>query len=122
MKKRLGEVHWAYSYKIDKTDKPRRQYVVVQDNGKNVKVSKIRGFNGNPKNDCRLYELDRNKYPLSKRSGVDKFVHTYKANSKEKLSLEDIDIFDQEIAFKLTNRDTKRVIQHTKSRNNKKRK
>ena len=73
MKKRLGNVYWANSQKIDKSDsKKRRQYAVVRDNGKNVGVSKIRGFNGNKKNDERLFELNVDKYPLNKRSGVDK--------------------------------------------------
>lgn len=36
------------------------------------------------------------------------------------LRLEDAVVFKQENTFKSTNNDTKRVIQHTKSRNNKK--
>lgn len=113
MKKRLGEVYWANSQKIDKMDnKKRRQYAVTKDNGRNVGVSKIRGFNDNPKNIERLFELDMSRYPLSKRSGVDKKVYTRRTNKKP-LRLEDFDIFDSSPAFKLNSRDTHDVLVHT---------
>lgn len=61
--KRTGNIYWANSRLIDKTDeKKRRQYAVVRDDGKNVKVSKIRGFNENNLNKSRLYELDNKKF------------------------------------------------------------
>ena len=112
MKKRTGNVYWANSQKIDKFDKKdRRQYAVVKDNGKNVGVSKVRGFNDNAKNNQRLFELDCKKYPLSKRSGVDNKVYTKGANKKH-LRLEDRDIFDSSPAFKLSSSDTHKVLQH----------
>lgn len=114
MAKRLGNVYWANSQKIDKTDKKkRRQYAVTKDNGKNVGVSKIRGFNDNKKNDNRLFELDRNKYPLSKRSGIDKKIYSQRADNKKSLRLEDIEVFDKTPAFKLSSHDTHRVLKHT---------
>ena len=121
--KRLGNVYWANSQKIDKTDKKkRRQYAVTKDNGKNVGVSKIRGFNDNKKNDNRLYELDRNKYPLSKRSGIDKKIYSQRADNKKSLRLEDIEVFDKTPAFKLSSHDTHRVLKHTGSVKNKQKK
>ncbi len=123
MTKRLGNVYWANSQKIDKTDnKKRRQYAVTKDNGKNVGVSKIRGFNNNKKNDDRLYELDRNKYPLSKRSGVDKKIYSQRADNKKFLRLEDSEVFDKKLAFKLSSHDTHRILNHTSSVKNKQKK
>ena len=85
------------------------------DNGKNIKVSKIRGFNENIKNEFRLYELDKKKYPLTKRSGVDSYVHTYRHNPKSKLKISDKQVFDNKPAFKLSSHDTHRAILNTKS-------
>ncbi len=116
MNKRLGNVYWANSQKIDKTDnKKRRQYAVTKDNGNNVGVSKIRGFNDNKKNNDRLYELNRDKYPLSKRSGVDKKIYTQRADTKKLLRLEDYEVFDKAPAFKLSSHDTHRILIHTGS-------
>lgn len=120
MSKRLGEVYWANSQKIDKMDnKKRRQYAVTKDNGRNVSVSKIRGFNDNPNNIKRLFELDMSKYPLSKRSGVDKKVYTKRADNNKMLRLEDFDIFDSSPSFKLSSHDTHRVLVHIGTSNKK---
>lgn len=120
MSKRLGEVYWANSQKIDKMDnKKRRQYAVTKDNGRNVSVSKIRGFNDNPNNIKRLFELDMSKYPLSKRSGVDKKVYTKRADNNKMLRLEDFDVFDNSPSFKLSSHDTHRVLVHIESFNKK---
>ena len=114
MKKRLGNVYWANSQKIDKSDsKKRRQYAVVRDNGKNVGVSKIRGFNGNKKNDERLFELNLDKYPLNKRSGVDKKVYSKRVDKQKYLRLEDNEVFDKKPSYKLSSHDTHRVLKHT---------
>lgn len=122
-KKRTGSVYWANSRLIDKTDeKKRRQYAVVRDDGKNVKVSKIRGFNENNLNKSRLYELDNKKYPLTKRSGVDRYVHSYKTTTKERLRLDDKEVFDLEPSFRLSSHDTHRVVKHTNSKKRKKKK
>ena len=121
MKKQLGNVYWANSQKIDKSDrKKRRQYAIVRDNGKNVGVSKIRGFNGNKKNDERLYELSKDKYPLSKRSGVDKKVYSQRVDNHKSLRLEDNEVFDKKPSYKLSSHDTHRVLKHTGYFNNKK--
>lgn len=121
MKKQLGNVYWANSQKIDKSDrKRRRQYAIVRDNGKNVGVSKIRGFNGNKKNDERLYELSKDKYPLSKRSGVDKKVYSQRVDNHKSLRLEDNEVFDKKPSYKLSSHDTHRVLKHTGYFNNKK--
>lgn len=121
MTKRLGNVYWANSQKIDRSDKKkRRQYAVVRDNGRNVGVSKIRGFNGNGKNDERLYELNKDKYPLSKRSGVDKKVYSQRVDNHKHLRLEDSEVFDNKVSYKLSSHDTHRVLKHTGYFNNKK--
>lgn len=123
MAKRLGNVYWANSQKIDKTDnKKRRQYAVTKDNGENVGVSKIRGFNDNEKNNDRLYELDRNKYPLSKRSGVDRKVYTRRADTNKPLRLEDREVFENKPAFKMNSRDTHKMLVHTDQTTNKRKK
>ena len=115
MAKRLGNVYWANSQKIDKTDnKQRRQYAVVKDTGKTVGVSKIRGYNNNNLNDKRLYELDIKKYPLTKRSGVDYKVYNRRSDNKP-LRLEDKQVFDSTPTFKLSSHDTHKAIQHTKN-------
>ena len=112
--KRTGNVYWANSRLIDKTDeKKRRQYAVVRDNGKNVKVSKIRGFNENIKNQERLLELNKNKYPLSKRSGVDRQVYHKRVDNKSLLRLEDKEVFDSKPSFKMSSHDTHKAIRHT---------
>ena len=113
-KKQLGNVYWANSQKIDKTDrKTRRQYAVTKDSGKTVGVSKIRGFNDNDKNKERLYELNQKKYPLTKRSGVDKKVYTRRADNQKPLRLKDSEVFDKSPAFKLSSHDTHKVLEHT---------
>ena len=121
MNKKLGNVYWANSQKIDNSDwKRRRQYAVVRDNGKNVSVSKIRGFNGNKKNDERLYELSKDKYHLSKRSGVDKKVYSQRVDNHKSLRLEDNEVFDKKPSYKLSSHDIHRVLKHTGYFNNKK--
>ena len=121
MKKRLGEVFWANSQKIDKTDKKkRRQYAITKDTGKYVGVSKIRGYNENKKNEERLYKLDIKKYPLYKSSGVDKKVYTKRGDNKKLLCLDDNEVFDKAPVFKLSSHDTHRVLLHTGTIGNKK--
>ena len=84
-----------------------------EENGKYVKVSKIRGYNDNEKNKDRLYELDIKKYPLTKRSGVDNFVYSRRNDNRKFLNLKDGQIFDKEPVFKLSSRDTHKVVLHT---------
>ncbi len=120
-KKRTGNVYWANSIKIDATDKkPRRQYVVVRDSGKYVSVSKIRGVNANEKNSERLYKLDKNKYPLTKDSGVDKKIYSRRSDNCRPLKLEDRQVFDTDSSFKLSSHDTYRVLAHVGNKQNKK--
>lgn len=112
MSKKTGYVYWANSRKIDKTDKKsRRQYAIIRDNGKYVKVSKIRGFNENDKNKKRLYILDMKKYPLTKPSGVDNYVYSRRSDNKKLLSLQDKQVFDEKPVFKLNSHDAHNVLQ-----------
>ena len=117
MSKKTGYVYWANSRRIDGFDsKKRRQYAIIRDNGKYVKVSKIRGYNDNEKNKDRLYELDIKKYPLTKRSGVDRYVYSYRADNHKLLTLKDKQVFDVKPAFKFTSRDTRRILEYTKNK------
>lgn len=122
MRKRLGEVHWANSKKIDKTDnKARRLYAIMHDNGKNIGVSKIRGYNNNTKNKERLYKLNIDKYPLTKHCGIDKKIYYQRNDNKCLLKITDKDIFDIDTAFVLSSHDTHRAMKHTGAlRSNKK--
>lgn len=113
--KRIGNVYWVNNDKIDPQDKkPRRQYAVVRDDGLFVKISKIRGYNDNEENDERLYELKQEKYPITKRCGVDRKVYYQRADNKKLLKLEDSQVFDSEPSFKLSSHDTHKVINHTR--------
>lgn len=119
--KKTGNVYWVNSRKIDKTDsKKRRQYAIVRDNGKYVKVSKVRGFNENIRNQERLMELDKNKYPLSKRSGLDRQLYHQRVDNKKLLQLEDYEVFDKNPSFKMSSRDTHLAIRHTRMVNKQK--
>ena len=93
--------------------KKRRQYAVVHDNGKYVKVSKIRGYNENVKNFERLFELDIKKYPLQKRSGVDNYTYSQCVDNRKLLQLEDFEVFDKKTHFKLSSHDTHKAIAHS---------
>lgn len=114
--KQVGNVYWTNSQKIDKSDtKIRRLYVVVKDNGKNVGVSKVRGFNNNPKSNDRLYELNKDKYNLSKRSGVDNKIYSRRVDNNKLLKLNDHEVFDKKAYFKFSSHDTHRVLKHVKT-------
>ncbi len=78
-----------------------------------MSVSKIRGINANDRNADRLYKLDRSKYSLSKDSGVDKKVYKNRADNKKFLKLEDREVFDNNMSFKLSSHDTYRFLGHT---------
>lgn len=121
MAKNLGKVFWANIKKIDASDnKTRRRVVVVKEKNKNVHVAKVRGFNDNVKNNTRLYELNQEKYSLSKKSGVDKKTYSRRADNKKQLSLLDNEVFDKKPDFILSSHDTHRVLLHTGSIYNKK--
>ena len=121
--KRIGNVYWANNNKIDPMDKKtRRQYAIVKDNGKNVEVAKIRGYNDNEENNERLYLLNQEKYNLDKKCGIDKKIYHQRADNKKPLKLEDRQVFDNKPSFKLSSHDTHRVIKHTNADNKKRRK
>ena len=113
--KETGNVYWANSYYIDKSDlKSRRRYAIVRDNGKNISVAKIRGFNNNKKNDDRLFELDIKKYPqLTKKCGIDRKVYSRRSDNLTLLEIEDKQVFDKKPDFKLSSHDTHKAINHT---------
>ena len=64
----------------------------------------------------RFYALDIKKYPLTKRSGVDRYVYSYRADNHKLLTLKDKQVFDVKPAFKFTSRDTRRILEYTKNK------
>lgn len=115
MKKRLGQIYWANSRKIDKFDqKERRQYAVSKDNGLYIKVVKVRGYNENLKNNDRLFELDTEKYGLKKRSGIDYKEYSFRSDNRKLLNLEDREVFDNYPSIRLSSHDTHKMLSHIK--------
>ena len=107
-----GKVYYGNTKNIERDTKPRRRYVVVNDNGVNVKVSKLKsiktdGANTNP----NLYELDRSKYPkLKQRTGVHNQVFTDNRVNREKLRLgKSNGVFDDKADFELNDLDFGKV-------------
>ena len=113
---------------IDNDTRPRRRYVVVSDNGENVKVSKlktIKKFDSDGNNaDYYLQEIDKSKYPkLKERTGVDSQVYNKNRRTKEKLTLNKGNgVFDDKPDFELDDTDITKVKQHVKFRGTKKKK
>lgn len=125
----VGKVYRGRTKYIDKETKPTRNYVVVVDDGKRVKVAKLKSikiFDENGRNaDKALVEINATRYGLVKRTGVDFQVFDKNRMSNKRLKLDDKRVFpEQSSRFSLSNRDTDRVLHHTgiKNRLNKKKK
>jgi hypothetical protein len=116
----MGKGFWGKAQKIDRNDKPRRIFVVVDDNGENVKVSKLKTIR-NEKPDGRnadpaLLEIDKNKYNLENRSGVDKEVFGKDVEHNKLCLGKDNGIFDEAEIFILDDRDLHRAMSHVVKR------
>lgn len=123
----VGKVYRGRTKYIDKETKPERNYVVVYDDGKRVKVSKLKSikiFDDKGKNaDKALVEINQERYGLKLRTGVDFQVFDKNRMSKEPLRVSDKRVFpEQKERFSLSSRECDRVLKHTKmKKRNKKR-
>ncbi len=124
---KVGKVYRAKTKYIDKDTKPERNYVVVFDDGRRVKVSKLKSikiFDENGKNaDKALVEINQDRYGLKVRTGVDYQVFDRNRMSRKPLKIDDKDVFPEENErFELSKRDKDRALYHTKQKKrNKKR-
>lgn len=115
----VGKVYRGRTKYIDRDTKSERNYVVVFDDGKRVKVSKLKSikiFDENGKNaDKALVEINQDRYGLKLRTGVDYQVFDKNRMSKKPLSISDKRVFpEQKERFVLSNRERDRVLIHTK--------
>lgn len=123
----VGKVYRGRTKYIDKDTKPERNYVVVFDDGRRVKVSKLKSikiFDENGKNaDRALVEINQDRYGLKVRTGVDFQVFDRNRMSGRTLQIDDKDVFPEEKErFVLSNRECDRVLVHTRmKKRNKKR-
>lgn len=111
-----GKVYWGKTRYIDYDKKPRRQFLIVKDDGKNIKVAKLTSLNDKKKNDERFLQIK--KYPeLKKDTGVYKSLYGRNRISGEKLSLNDKDkVFDRKECFSIDDEDFNRVNSHVTKR------
>ena len=123
---KVGHVYRGRTKYIDREPKAERNYVVVVDDGKRVKVAKLKSikiFDKNGKNaDKALVEINATKYGLSKRTGVDFQRYDKNLMSGKPLSLKDNRVFPEKAErFVLSRRDCDKVVYHTgvKKRNKK---
>lgn len=122
-----GKVVYGKTRFIERDTKPRRRYVVVKDNGKNIKVVKTNSMkkdeNGNYITDKHKIEIDRNYRGLTERTLVDNKVFSKNRVTKEKFTLEKNNgVFDTKEEFILNDYDFDRVFNNASFRAGKKRK
>lgn len=115
IKSNVGKVYRGRTKYIDTETKLERNYVVVRDNGRNVSVSKLKSVK--KEKDPSLFEIDRFKYGLSKRTGVDRQRYGKNRMSNKPLSLSDRRVFPEgKERFKLSSHDTHKAIIHTQKK------
>mgnify|MGYP000756356262 FL=1 len=122
--KNVGKVYRGRTKYIDKETKPERNYVVVLDDGKRIKVAKLKSikiFDENGKNaDKALIEINATRYGLEKRTGVDFQTFSNNRMSGKPLQLRDKKVFPEEKErFKLGSHDLARAIRHIKRKSKK---
>lgn len=123
----VGKVYRGKTKYIDKETKPERNYVVVVDDGKRIKVAKLKSikiFDENGKNaDKALVEINATRYGLEKRTGVDFQKFGSNRMSGKSLTLKDKDVFPEDKErFTLSNRDRDKALFHTNVRKRQKNK
>ncbi len=123
----VGKVYRGRTKYIDVETKPERDYVVVIDDGERVKVAKLKSikiFDENGKNaDKALVEINRERYGLKVRTGVDYQKFGINRMSKQRLRLNDKRVFpEQKERFTLSKRDTDKALYHTGAKNRRKKK
>ncbi len=122
-----GKVVYGKTRFIERDTKPRRRYVVVKDNGKNIKVVKTNSMKkdifGNYIEDKHKVEIDRNYHGLKERTLVDNKVFSKNRITKQKFSLDKNNgVFDTREEFILNDYDFDRVFNNATFRTGKKHK
>lgn len=115
---KVGHVYRGKTKYIDRETKPERNYVVVVDDGKRIKVAKLKSikiFDANDRNaDKALVEINATNYGLEKRTGVDFQRFDKNLMSNKPLSLKDRRVFPEgKERFVLSKRDSDKVLYHT---------
>lgn len=114
----VGKVYRGETKYIDKEPKKQRDYVVVRVSERGVSVAKLKSikkFDDTGKNaDPALVEINHARYGLPNRTGVDFQRFDSNRMSGKPLRLDDKSVFpgDNE-RFKLSNRDTEKILLHT---------
>lgn len=116
---KVGKVYRGRTKYIDKDTKPERNYVVVFDDGKRVKVSKLKSikiFDETDKNaDKALVEINQDRYGLKMRTGIDFQVFDKNRMSGKKLKIEDRRVFpEKKERFTLGSHDLHNTLAHIK--------
>lgn len=111
----VGKVYRGRTKYIDSEPKLERNYVVVKENPPYVTVAKLKSIK--KENDRALFEIDKDKYGLEKRTGVDYQRFSRNRITRKNLSIFDSDVFPEEKErFKLSSHDAHRAILHTKKK------
>lgn len=130
MRKRFGnegKVVYGKTRFIERDTKPRRRYVIVKDNGKNIKVVKTNTMKkdkyGNYIPDKHKVEISRNYRGLKDRTLVDSKVFSKNRITKEKFTLnKNNGVFDTKEEFVLNDYDFDKVFNNAVFRTGKKHK
>lgn len=122
-----GKVVYGKTRFIEKDTKPRRRYIVVKDNGENIKVVKTNSMKkdkfGNYIIDKHKVEINSNYPGLNKRTVADNKVFSKNRITKEKLSLKKNNgVFDTKEQFILSDYDFNNVFNNATFRTGKKHK
>lgn len=122
-----GKVVYGKTRFIERDTKPRRRYIVVKDNGKNIKVVKTNSLKkdkfGNYIIDKHRVEISSNYPGLKKRTVADNQVFSKNRITKEKFSLEKNNgVFDTKEQFILSDYDFNNVFNNATFRTGKKHK
>lgn len=109
-----GKVVFGKTKFIDTDSKPRRRYVVVKDDGQNVKVTKLaslKSFDKDGKNANPDFVEIKPSYPgLNKRTGAFNRMYGKNRVTKEPLSLgKGNGVFDERTEFVLDDEDLEKV-------------
>lgn len=124
----IGKVFYGKTKYIEKDTKPRRRYVIVNENESDIKVAKmktIKKINSKGENiDYFLIEIDSTKYKgLTNRTGVDSNVFSKNRVTKQNLHLGKTNgVFDDKEQFMLDDTDYEKVDRHIKNAKTAKRK
>ncbi len=117
-----GNVYYGKTRFIDFDKKPRRRYVVVSDNGVNVKVAKLTSLDEKKKKDKRYLALKKYRQ-LPKETGVYNSLYGKNRITKQKLTLgKGNGVFDEKPLFSLDDDDFIKVDKHVVKRGVRKRK